>query len=172
MNQPLDDQYLTWLYEMISGPETSRSRSFNKLAHQLYTKEFVWFVPNDDNRVEDGKYLRYEFADELELQDIDPDWMDLGCSFLEMLIGLSRRLEFQADGNPREWFWHLINNLGLRYSDRGNYPDGVINEVLDTVIWRTYDYSGAGGLFPLRHPDRDQREIEIWAQLQDYLLER
>lgn len=173
MNQPLDELYLTWLYNLIADSEdTNKSRSFWKLARQLYTKEFIWIIPNDDNRIGDGKFLREEFVDTQELHDVDPDWMDLECSFLEMLIGVSRRLSFLADGEPYDWFWHLIDNLGIRYTDRGNYPASVIDEVMNTVIFRLYKYNGSGGLFPLKHPERDQRDVEIWFQLNAYLIER
>lgn len=140
----------------------------------MFRKEFVWFVPNDDNRAEDGRYLRCEFIEDqgLEEADVDPDWLGMGCSFLEMLVGLSRRLSFLGDGEARDWFWHLVNNLGLRYNDRRRFPDEVVEEVLDNVIWRTYEPNGDGGLFPLRRPDRDQRDVELWYQLNAYLLER
>jgi hypothetical protein len=39
------------------------------------------------------------------------------------------------------------------------------------VIWRTYDRRGHGGLFPLQRSNRDQRRVEIWYQLSEYLLQ-
>lgn len=173
MNHPLDELYLGWLYEFFGDREASSpSHTYWKLAHKLYTKEFVWFVPNDDNRVDDGVCLRYEFIEDLGLEDVDPDWLHLGCSVLEMLIGVSRRLSFLDGGELSEWFWHLIDNLGLRYNDRRKLPNDLVEEVLDCLIWRTYKRNGAGGLFPLRYADRDQRDVEIWYQLNSYLLER
>lgn len=172
MNEPLDELYLGWLYEFIADPEVANpSKTFWKLAHILYTKEFVWFVPNDDNRAEDGRQLRYEFIEDLGLDDIDPDWLGLGCSMLELLIGLSRRLSFNGGGEPSEWFWRLVINLGLRYDDRKRFSVPRVEEVLDEVIWRTYEPNGRGGLFPLRYADCDQREVELWRQLNSYLLE-
>jgi hypothetical protein len=173
VNKPLDELYLGWLYRNIGDPDIARpARTFWNLANHLYTKEFVWFIPNDDNRIEDGRYLREEFIEDLGLDDVDPDWIGLGCSMLELLIGLSRRLSFLDEGEPSDWFWHLIDNLGLRFSDRGKFPVGLVEEVLNTVIWRTYKRNGSGGLFPLKHADRDQRDVEIWFQMSSYLLER
>lgn len=175
MNKPLDELYLTWLYSQIADPEvTAPSKSYWTLARLMYTMEFIWFVPNDDNRAEDGRNLRIEFIEDLGLEDIDPDWMYLGCSMLELLIGLSRRLSFLDEGEPCDWFWHLIDNLGVRYNDRNRrqFPAGYIEEVLNNVIFRTYRPNGVGGLFPLRHPNCDQREVELWYQLSAYLLER
>ncbi len=140
---------------------------------QLYIKEFVWFIPNDDNRVEDGRDLRYEFVDSEDMEDVDPDWMTLGCSMLELLVGLSRRLSFEADGEPRVWFWHMLDTLEISCNDKEytNQHYREIDETLDRVIWRTYSPDGHGGLFPLRHATQDQRDIEIWYQLSAYLLE-
>lgn len=175
MSAQLDELYLTWLYGQIGSIKTrNRSRSYWSLSRQLYKKEFIWLVPNDDNRVEDGRDLRYEFFEACEIVDPDPTWMAMGCSMLEMLIAISRRLSFEADGEPRIWFWHLIEILDLhQYNDRV-YNDKIrdtVDDVLDTVIWRTYLPNGRGGLFPLNHPKRDQREVELWYQLSAYLLE-
>jgi hypothetical protein len=173
VNKPLDELYLNWLYAQIDDiEETNKSHTHWNLANLLYKKEFIWFIPNDDNRVEDGRYLRHEFIEDLGLVDVDPDWMALGCSVLEMLIGLSRRMSFLADGNPRDWFWHLIDNLALRYNDRRKIPEAFVDDVLTTLICRTYKRTGHGGLFPLRRARHDQREVEIWSQLSAYLTER
>lgn len=138
----------------------------------MYTKEFVWDVPNDDNRIEDGKELRYEFVDNEKLMDVDIGWMHLGCSMFELLVALSRRLCFVTEVEPRFWFWQMIENLGLRgFTDRMRYNDNSVIEILDAVIWRTYSENGEGGLFPLRNPQKDQRRVEIWYQMNAYVLE-
>jgi hypothetical protein len=170
----LDELYLEWLYSQICSVRlTNPSRTYRKLFQILFTKEFVWFIPNDDNRVEDGKQLRYEFLDDASLEDLDRDWMAQDCSFLELLIGLSRRLAFETNREPDSWFWELLENLGLRdLNDRVHIPRDVIEEKMDRVIWRTYRYNGQGGLFPLRRAGQDQRDVELWYQLSAYILER
>lgn len=138
----------------------------------LYQKEFIWLVKNDDNRVAEGRALRNEFVNELHLEELDLEWMNLGCSFFEMLLGLSRRLSFLDDGTPAEWLWHLLQNLQLSvYHDRTQIPERDIDEILDAVIWRLYSPDGTGGLFPLRYPSEDQRKVELWYQMNAYLLE-
>lgn len=176
MAEPLDEQYFKWLYHQVSSLRLKNpARTYWSLLRQLFTKEYVWLVPNDDNRVEDGRDLRNEFIIEYNL-DTDPEWMSIGCSVLEMLIGLSRRLAFEAEGESRDWFWEMIENLDLvKYSDlyfkqENNIRD--VDGVLESLIWRTYSYDGKGGLFPLQHPRHDQREVELWYQLSAYLLER
>lgn len=167
-----DDQYLIWLYGQVAEVKTRKSsRTYWDLLRQLYSTEFVWIIPNDDNRAEDGQELRREWAAEQGIV-IDDNWLGLGCSFLEMLIGVSRRLEFEAGGDASSWFWHLINNMGLLgFNDRSKFSPEEVEDRTSAVIWRTYDPDGKGGLFPLRNPKKDQRTVEIWYQLSEYLLQ-
>lgn len=171
-----DDVYLRWLYSQVASVRhKDPSRTYWSLIRHLYTKEFVWLIPNDDNRVEDGRALRYEFMQETGYE-FEREWLRLPCSMLEMLIALSRRLTFEAEGQPRAWFWHLLRNIGL---DKCNDAYLVnqsqlleVDHILDIVIWRQYDWSGHGGLFPLkREPRVHQKDVEIWYQMSAYLLQ-
>lgn len=171
--EPLDERYFRWLCSQVVNVKLKNpSRTYWTLLKQLHTKEFVWIIPNDDNRLEDGRYLRYEFVNDNGIEDVDPEWMHLGCSMLEMLIGLARRLYFEDDRPVDEWFWQMLENLGLReFTDRTRYTEQDVEDVIDCVIWRLYDKNGRGGLFPLRHAHEDQREVEIWYQMSEYILE-
>lgn len=177
VNDSLDGAYLEWLYSQVGIVQNRNpARSHWKLLRQLYTREFTWFVPNDDNRIEDGKELRSEFLLETGYQLDDPygHWFSLGCSMLEMLIGLSRRVAFESDRSPGEWFWRLMHNLELDHVTDDIYEISIeeeVEEILDRVIFRQYEYNGQGGLFPLRNAHQDQRAVEVWYQLQAYLLE-
>jgi hypothetical protein len=180
MDEPLDELYFKWLYSQVGDPRIKNpNRTYWKLLLQLYKKEFIWFVANDDNRIADGTDLRYEFVDAAGLQDVDDAWIRMGCSMFELLIGLSRRLAFEAEGEPRDWFWHLVENLGLilitdsrmNKDYAGSYAE-LIDLVLDRVIYRNYNPDGSGGLFPLQHTEKDQRKVELWYQLSEYVLER
>ena len=175
MSEPLDETYLIWLYRQVAPVRLKNpARTYWSLIRQLFTKEYVWLVPNDDNRVEDGRDLRREFVEECEI-DPDPEWMGIGCSMMEMLLGLSRRLAFEGEGEPRDWFWHLLQNLELRDCSDLNYEEqdlfNIVEDILDQVIWRTYERDGTGGLFPLKNPHEDQRDTELWYQMNHYLLE-
>lgn len=178
MGEPLDEQYLQWLYGQVASVRLRNpSKTYWHLLRMLFTTEFVWLIPNDDNRMEDGRDLRREFTEDLGIRHPDPDWMILGCSLLEMLIALSRRLVFEADGKAgtSEWFWHLIGNLNLANFNDVHYQEAqhkeYVQHVINDVIWRTYRDDGQGGLFPLREPREDQRTVELWYQLANYLLE-
>lgn len=172
MTQPLDEEYFHWLHRQVG----SGRKNHTYLLERLFCKEFVWHIPNDDNRAADGRELRQEFLHETGISDPPANWMWLGCSMLEMMVALARRLAFEGDGEPRVWFWEMIRNIGLYHMTvKGkNFPTNVdmIDEVLDRIIWRNYNSDGSGGLFPLQFPGEDQRGVEIWYQMNAYLLEQ
>jgi len=173
LTEPLDELYLRWLYSQVANPRArNKQRTYWELLRIQFTTEFVWLIPNDDNRVEDGRALRGDFLQDEEISFPDENWLGLGCSFLEMAVALSRRLSFEGGGISSEWFWVLMKNLDLQdCTDAAQTPTQEVDSTLNRVIWRTYEPDGHGGLFPLTRPKRDQRTVEIWYQLQAYLLE-
>lgn len=179
MTKPLDELYFEWLYSQVAQVEVKNLvRSHWRLLNILYRTEFVWIIANDDNRMEDGRDLRREFVEELELDRPDDEWMHIGCSMLEMCISLSRRLSFEDEEEKDtsvDWFWHLMANIGLRiFTDselHDEQKEEYVSYILEEVIWRNYHYDGRGGLFPLRDPHEDQRGVELWYQLSSYLME-
>ena len=182
----MKNRYFDFLCSIVG-----RMYEYSKLLGELHGMEFYSLIPNDDNRCEDGKQLREKFNDEEGQQALSQS--DLGeCTVLEMLIGLSFRLEFETmssrwEKTPSEWFWILIDNLGLMSwewtednggidvriprrdmeRERTDYIQNKVGIFLD----RSYDTNGHGGLFPLRNPQKDQRRIEIWYQMSAYILE-
>lgn len=172
----LDERYLNWLYGQVASVKTRHKvRTFWRLFDQLNSTIFVAVVPHDENRIADAKDLRYEFLTEHEDEQGDPEWTRLPCSMLELLIVLSRALAFEMDDKPETWFWHLLEVLNLeQFNDReyDSHAQEVITNTVERVIWRTYEPNGDGGLFPLRNPARDQRKVELWYQLNAYLLEQ
>lgn len=177
--KPLDELYLEWLYSQVARVEVRNlARSYWRLLNILYKTEFVWLIANDDNRMEDGRDLRLEFVKECEIDTPDDDWMHIGCSMLEMCISLSRRLSFEDEeehDTTVDWFWHLMANIGVRvFTDQelqSDQDEAYVVHILEEVIWRTYQSNGRGGLFPLRNPHEDQRNVELWYQLSSYLME-
>lgn len=177
MNEPVEELYFQWLYSQVANPKAKgRARTYWVLMRKLFTTEYIIFgdhyVPNDDNRYEDGRELRYEFLMDSAIPEIHQDWMDLGCCMLEMLIGVSRRISFQTDTPADAWFWHILHNLGIANCNdaEGDFTEHV-DDVLQRIIFRTYASDGRGGLFPLRRAERDQTQVEIWYQMCAYILE-
>jgi hypothetical protein len=168
--------YFLWLCDLIEGGSDYKHREFLNYLHQ---KEFYPNLPNDDNRAEDGKKLREEYFYGI-LEEDYPVW-GTPCTMLEMLIALSQKIEFilsddDMGDRTSKWFWEMIDNLGLeKFSD--NDPNILSkthrnNVILDIFHRRAYRRNGEGGLFPLkRHPIVDQRNVEIWYQMQSYIQE-
>ncbi|WPJ30588.1 hypothetical protein [Streptomyces phage Psst1] len=175
MSALLDESYFQWLYRQVADPDIPDGPlTYWRVLKVLFQKEFVALVPYDENRLECGKALRIRFLEDQGLPiDDDPNWIELGCSVLELMVCLAKDLEFEADGTTHYWFWVLMKNIGLDgYHDRRRLPRAHINNVLEDVIYRHYKTNGEGGFFPLRNPREDQREVELWAQLSAYVLER
>lgn len=169
---PLDEKYLTWLYSKI---DPKFEKSYWKLAVQLYTKEFLWFIPNDDNRSDEGIELRKVFLKETGSPYPPHEWMGMSCSILELLIGMSYRLSFMDERPVDIWFWEMIDNVDLTYARDEEYnisTEDDVDEIMDVVIWRLYEEDGTGGLFPLHHSHENQKHIELWYQMSAYVNER
>ena len=166
------ENYLRWLEPQLRSEHDNQSKSYWDLLNVMFEREFGWIMEMDKNRIDDGLDLRVEFAREhryspASLPDMGP------CSFLEVLIGLSRRLAFIAGGEAPGWAWQLLGNLEFhRLSDPFTRPkQRKAQAVMDTVIARTYLPDGTGGFFPLAWPDDDQTKIELWYQLNAFVEE-
>lgn len=168
----LDDRYLTWLYGQISSAKIRKgSLTYWRLLRQMYATEFVYYVENDKNRAEDGKELRLDWIRETGAEP-DEAWLAIECSFLEVVVGLAKRLDFQDEHSLSYWFWQLMQNLGFDCFDDGSqYRESFVDIRMRVVNERSYDESGNGGLFPLRNPSRDQRTVDLWYQMMEYLVQ-
>ena len=165
-------KYYNYLVRLIKTPESNK---YTSLLNRLWKKEYYSIIPNDQNREKDGLYLRQEFGIDL---DLGP------CRVLEMLIALSRRMEFQLYGTDynksyKNLFWELIDNLDLiRFDNLEAAKDEIyleIDHILTSWIERRYSPNGIGGVFPLKKwrnsVSMDQTEVEIWYQMMLYLSE-
>lgn len=173
--------YFDWLCDKVR--DRSCDKSYLMLLKDLHNIPFMAVLELDNNRAEDGKYLREEYA-MYEAHSINAlrAIESADCSVLEVLISIAERIRFELtstdakeDDNISKYFWTMIHNLGLDIFDDENYTDNggsaAIFEIVASWLDRTYSYDGEGGLFPLRNPDYDQRDVEIWYQMQAYLEE-
>ena len=163
-----DKKYFDWLCRHIEIPWVDKE--FETLLSIMFSTEFVWVIGNDENRIADGRALRFEYIREMGLSG---SFNGEPVNFLEVLIGLSQRISFLVDQEPEVWAWNLVRNLRL-----GGFSDPLsgqeIRKVMDTlekVIWRGYRPDGSGGFFPLTRPRDDQRKVEIWEQMNAYIQE-
>lgn len=175
----MTNKYFNFLCRIVG-----KADRYSILLGELSRLTFYPLIPNDDNRCEDGKQLRDRFCDEEGGQHALSLCPDGPCTVLEMLIGLSFRLEFETanscwEKTPSDWFWILIDNLGLSKARHDPDRGGILRHAeiedirnrIEIFLERRYDDNGYGGLFPLARPKQDQREVEIWYQMSAYILE-
>jgi len=172
MNEPVEELYFNWLYHKVASVDVpTPSLTFYKLLRELHSIEFLWYIQGDDNRAQDGLDIRKEFLRNYAL-NVDAYWLDLECSILEFLIGLSRRAEFNTSIPAREWFWIFLENIGLsQMNDARSGISKKVNKTIDIFLTRTYHQNGKGGFFPLKYPIQNQQEVEIWYQFHAYIYE-
>lgn len=163
-------EYYKCLHDLVltdSGDET-----YDLLIRELYAYNFEAVIDRDLNRVNDGLQLREKYMGD------DSDYIDGECSVLELMIALAQRIDdIMYDPDVGEdwvrWFWEMIENLGLDKFPDSNFSTKAVDLIIQRFIDRKYDSDGLGGLFPLMYPDSriDQRDVEIWYQMQAYLNE-
>jgi hypothetical protein len=166
MTTTIDYEYYNWLVSSIALPP---NKTFNALFDMMHSREFVWLIPNDDNRIEDALELRNEFLKRHKKKTLDLE----GATLLEIVISLSRRASFIAGHSPKQWAWRLIKNLRLdkRFDPLTENDMTRVNDILETLIWRTYSKDGRGGFFPLKYTEVDQTQVEIWYQMNKFIIE-
>jgi hypothetical protein len=164
MASQIERDYFEWLVSQI---EVRSRNTYNDLFQRMHDTEFVWTIPHDDDRLNDGRDLRVEFLNGTR------HTFEFGVSILEVLIALSRRTAFNAGGEARQWAWHLIENLRLNKASDPftNGKANRVDDILEALIWRTYAPDGSGGFFPLKYPQANQTKIDIWFQMQAYVNE-
>jgi hypothetical protein len=169
----LAEAYFHWLADQVRDGGGHHAHTYWDMLRILNDVEFIWKIPNDDNRLEDGLDLRLEFFDEQGVTEGRSKEAFGPCSILEVLVGISRRMAFVAGEAAEGWAWVLVENLRFHYfTDPLSVNDGAkIHELLYNLNWRLYEPDGTGGFFPLAWPNEDQRKVEIWYQMHAYVME-
>lgn len=180
--------YLPWLKRQVRGD------GYKFLFEQLHNTPFRWnrHVPMDENRESDGRNLRRIFCEDVGCRhEID---LEHPASFLEVLVALAMQMDDLVIVRDEEytgawtWFWELLHNCGLEkftdeYCQRIGYrkAEAEIEVICDRVMDRKYNCTGRGGLFPMprhsgrigrhdRYLEEDQRSVELWYQMNEYVL--
>ena len=170
----IKSDYFEWMYDLMCEGRFDKEITFRKLFTFLHSIEFVYFVPHDENRYDDGIALRYRFCLINNCEDLE-HFLDGPCSVLEMIVALAIRCEERIMSDPEkgdrtaQWFWVMINSLGLGAMHDRNYDEFLVNDVISRFLNREYEANGKGSLFTVRDWNRDARDAEIWHQLMAYL---
>lgn len=169
----MDERYFEWIVRLVCGGKIRKQHRYRRLLAYLHERPFLYSLEMDENRARDGIDLRYRYASEMHTYDIARS--DQPCSVLEMMAALAIRCEEHIMSNPdvgdrtEEWFFEMIENLGLT-GDAGDYFNrGHAEMVIDRLIQRDYEPDGRGGLFTIPDCQYDMRDIEIWYQAMWYL---
>lgn len=171
----IKEEYFNFLYDIVRD---SYHRNYNELLSRLHSVPFEVLVERDSNRASDGVYLRYSFCRKAGYDlDIAEFVLDGPCTVLEMMVALAKRMEEDILWDPTYgnrtpvWFWEMIENLGLDDCCDGEFDKEKFDRTIDILLSRSYFSDGFGGLFPLKIAKYDQRRVEIWYQMQQYLAE-
>lgn len=165
--------YLEWLTDQIEYFDAPTEHNF--LLERLHFNSFISALNRDENRAADGIRIRDDYYEEYGGESII---LDSPCSFLEFLFALAKRMNYiyarSYEDCTRDMFWNLIDNLGLLDFDDDNYEnlggDAVVDQAVFRINNRAYDECGIGGLFPMPGSTINQRNIEIWYQMNQYLV--
>lgn len=165
----IEIRYLRWLAGVVG---THQNAPEFRILETLHDQHFIPILDLDWNRAIDGTSLRHRFG--LDMDVILPNDFDdpdgTSCTFLEMMVGIADRMALQIDVHTDKAFWRIARNMGI--AKESNPSEELIEMCAQRVVNRTYNHDGThGGMFPLRHTTRDQRFINLFAQLQEYIME-
>ena len=170
LRSKLEKDYFEWMFDLVCGDRYADGYSYSKLLTYLHSIEFTYIISRDADRAEDGIDLRDRYAYEADITRFNK--RSLGpCSVLEMMIALAIRCEEQimddtAYGDrTAQWFWRMINNLGLGGMTDSRFDDYYVEETIDIFLQRKYYINGQGGLFIVKHTDCNLQHVDIWTQM-------
>lgn len=176
----LRNDYYGWLVGMVGKESGGRDpKLYFQLLWRLFSLDYIYVLPMDGNRAEDGIDLRYRFGHETgtdpaviaSMLDVRP------CSILEMIVALAVRCDDDIMWSPEigsrtgKWFWGMIDNLGLGHMSGGMYDEEAVDRAVFIFLERKYARNGKGGLFVVKNDGIDMRKTEIWYQMHHWLSE-
>lgn len=171
--------YFNWLKSLVLAEE-NYSFLWWKLHHMIY----LWIVDLDENRAEDGRYLRYSFTiTAYDRIDYNPEeveeYLAGPCTVFEMLVALAKRIEHDVMDDVDEedrtyiWFHEMIKNLGLDKYDDSHYNDDEVDDIVHRFMGRKYPKNGKGNAFLAGQKGGPLfQDLELWTQMQNYFLEK
>lgn len=176
----LNDNYFKWLLGILGFKEPMSCRYISMLSY-MYSTSFRLTDPivgHDDNRLNDGFELRATYSNNFTMPDL-PGIFDEEVSVLEVLVAFAMRIDddIMYDGSlhASKWFFIMVDNLGMtNFTDDRLGLDWCIDDeeqILDIWMSRQYGPDGRGTIFPLKTTTFDQRNLEMWYQMQEWFRE-
>lgn len=165
----------------MCGDKFDKRLPYKKLLTRLHDIDFEYILTMDENRAQDGIDLRHRFGYECGYSDaMLRECLDLdseSCSVLEMMVCLALACEEHIMDDPEygdrlgQWFWTMIESLGLKDMTNDKFDLDYVDMVIYSFLDRDYESNGKGGLFTLKRPKRDLRNVDIWYQMMMWLTE-
>lgn len=176
----INPDYFNWMCS-VALPNPQERKNYMNLLNCLDSISYTYLptVMLDENRSVDGLDLRMHYAYEFGVPEdiMATQFKENWCSVLEVLVAFSIRYDLYNHGgeNPSRWIRVIFDNLHLlRYDDShwNQVSDRAVHEIINTMLYRQYNYDGTnGGPFHLKNPRDDLRKTDIWTQLQWYCVE-
>jgi len=167
------DEYFNWLCSLI---DANHHRGYLELLKYLFNVEFTWQIRLDESRAADGIALRSRFVAKMDISVKDAELLVGPCSMLEMMIALSDKMETDITGDiamgnrPDKWFWLMIQNSHMDMLNDRMFDTDLAAQHVNTIINHEFTKDGEGGLFFVPFASKDMRELDIWKQMQQYLI--
>lgn len=159
------EDYIFWLAD-LSGIDMRR---YGEVVQTMMSIDFVWTVPNDENRAADALNLRHEF--EFEWGEI-PELIGESPKVYEVLVKMAiRGAELIGDRDEDDktpyFFGVMMSNLKLN-----KYPNGAFNEQkVSEIIFKWMDRDPNYPLFKVKNPPKAFENAEFWNQMNWFLTE-
>ena len=177
--------YKEWLFQQIETDEYNRD-NYSGLLNILLDVIYEYDIWKDENRAFDGILLREKWQDFFECDGYKENVFTKPCTVLEMLIAICDRISYATDECVEDnsiayWFWILMKNSGLIQFNNAKFErckdkkvinvDLDIRTILQNIMHHNIEPDGFGGFFPLNYPKCNQQKVEIWDQMNSWILE-
>ena len=164
-------EYFDYLKQQINYLDANDDYSI--LLETLHGIEFIFIHPMDENRAGDAIHFRVEYE---HIKNTTTELWDSIPSVFEVLVSLAIRMNYifanTDEDLTKDCFWCMLDNLGLRGMDDVHFAEMggevAVYEIVTRWMSRSYDISGEGGLFPMARPRGNQREVELFYQMNQW----
>lgn len=173
----LQELYSDWMRKFVFRNAREREH-YGYLLDALDASMFYFSIPMDENRMTDGIDLRYRFAYENGYDNHEVENAlrhNSSCSMLEMMVALSIKgdehilYDFDTGGRADYIFKIMLESLEFENMTNDRFDPGYVEMKINNLLNHNYDYNGYGGLFVVKNPRRDMREVDIWYQMNWYI---
>ena len=177
----LNDRYFKWLLGLLGFKDPINDCGYISMLSYLYSKDFKLTDPivgHDDNRLDDGFDLRAQYSNNFTDPEF-PEVFEEPVTVLEVLTAFAVRIDddIMYDGalHASKWFFIMIDNLGMtNFTDDRlglNWTIDDEEQIIDIWMSRQYGIDGKGSIFPIKNTAFDQKNLEMWYQMQEWFRE-